>query len=227
MAELKELVAQEARPLPVILLLDVSGSMAGGKIQSLNLAVKEMLKTFSSSESIRAEIHVGIITFGDKASIHTKLQPASKIGFTEFMADGMTPMGEAFSICKSIVEDRDIVPSRAYRPSIILVTDGLPDPDSGWELKLKALISEGRSAKCDRWAMGIGDDCDENMLRQYLNNPNAKVFHGEDATEIVNFFRYVTMSTVHQANNPDPNKPVPQNNIPDLKDPFDPNAIRF
>lgn len=226
MTELKELVAQEARPLPVILLLDVSGSMAGGKIQNLNLAVKEMLKTFSSSESIRAEIHIGIITFGDKAAIHTKLQPASKINLVEFMADGMTPMGEAFSICKSIVEDRDQIPSRAYRPSLILVTDGQPN-DAGWEQKMHSLITDGRSAKCDRWALGIGDDCDENMLRQYLKNPDAKVFHAEDATEIVNFFRYVTMSTVQQSKSSDPYKPVTQSSIPNLKDPFDPNAIRF
>ena len=226
MAELKEIIAQEARPLPVILLLDVSGSMAGGKIQSLNLAVKEMLKTFSNSESIRAEIHVGIITFGDIASIHTKLQPASKIEFTEFKADGMTPMGKAFSICKSIIEDRDQIPSRAYKPSIILVTDGQPN-DSGWEEEMSSLVNDGRSAKCDRWALGIGDDCDENMLMRYLNNTEARVFHAEDATEIVNFFRYVTMSTVQQSKSSDPNKPVTQSSIPKLKDPFDPNAIRF
>lgn len=226
MAELKELVAQEARPLPVILLLDVSGSMAGRKIQSLNLAVKEMLKTFSVSESIRAEIHVGIITFGDKAAIHTKLQPASKINPEEFIADGLTPMGEAFSICKSIVEDRDQIPSRAYRPSIILVTDGQPN-DDGWEQKMHSFIHDGRSAKCFRWALGIGDDCDETMLRLYLNSSDAKVFHAEDATEIVNFFRYVTMSTVKQSKSAEPNKPVVQKSIPNLKDPFDPNAIRF
>ena len=47
MSRLKEFTTQTARPLPVILLADVSGSMGvDGKIQALNHAVREMIEAF-------------------------------------------------------------------------------------------------------------------------------------------------------------------------------------
>ena len=50
-----------AKPLPVILLLDVSGSMHGNKIDSLYDAVVEMIKTFEHAiikeTIIRACVH--------------------------------------------------------------------------------------------------------------------------------------------------------------------------
>ena len=56
---LKEYAIPEARPLPVILMLDVSGSMGvDGKIESLNSAVQEMLSAFKEQDDSQAEIHV-------------------------------------------------------------------------------------------------------------------------------------------------------------------------
>ena len=65
MEKLKEFTLSSARPLPVIVLADISGSMLEhGKIQSLNLAVREMLEAFRDEDDLRAEIHVAVITFG-------------------------------------------------------------------------------------------------------------------------------------------------------------------
>ena len=43
--DLSKYTAPTAKPLPVVLLLDVSGSMIGAKIQNLNESVKDMLET--------------------------------------------------------------------------------------------------------------------------------------------------------------------------------------
>lgn len=45
---LKDVVIKEVRPLPVLLLVDNSGSMANEKINTVNVALKEMLAEFSS-----------------------------------------------------------------------------------------------------------------------------------------------------------------------------------
>src|SRR5437763_1821259 len=51
MSRLKEFTVPSARPLPVVLLADVSGSMsADGKIDALNAAVAEMLAAFAEEE---------------------------------------------------------------------------------------------------------------------------------------------------------------------------------
>src|SRR5690606_12720836 len=55
MSKLKEFTMSSARPLPVIVLADVSGSMsANGKIDALNDAVSEMIATFAEEDDTRA-----------------------------------------------------------------------------------------------------------------------------------------------------------------------------
>ncbi len=66
----------KAKPLPVILLLDVSLSMSGSKIESLNKAVAEMLESFRGSESSETEIDVAVITFGGTVELAQPLASA-------------------------------------------------------------------------------------------------------------------------------------------------------
>lgn len=55
----------KARPLPVILLLDRSGSMYGENIDTLNSAVNEMIESFKTAGQGEVEINLGVISFGD------------------------------------------------------------------------------------------------------------------------------------------------------------------
>ena len=128
----KEFTIASARPLPVILMADVSGSMAAdGKIDALNSAVAEMQAAFAEEEDGGAEIHLAIVTFGGTAALHLPPTPAGDVQWTPMQASGRTPMGAALDIVTDLVEDRDQVPSRAYRPTIVLVSDGLPNDE--WE----------------------------------------------------------------------------------------------
>ena len=80
MSKLKEFTATTARPLPVVILADTSGSMSeNGKIEALNTALMDMIGAFGEEEQGRAEIHVAVITFGGTAQIHQELVAAAKI----------------------------------------------------------------------------------------------------------------------------------------------------
>ncbi len=169
MSKLKEFTMSSARPLPVIVLADVSGSMgANGKIDALNEAVSEMIATFSDEDDVRAEIHVSVIAFGGGgASLHKPLRPARETRWEPMSASGRTPMGEAFEVARAMIEDREAVPSRAYRPTLVLVSDGVPTDD--WRTALATLLASERASKATRFAMGIGDDADcpsSNALRR-------------------------------------------------------------
>jgi Mg-chelatase subunit ChlD len=122
MSSLKKFAVATPRPLPVIVLADTSGSMGeNGKIEALNAAMKEMVSTFARESRLRAELQVGLITFGGKAQMHLPLVAAHNVtGLTEFKAEGVTPMGEAFELAHHLLEDKDRIPSRAYRPVLIL-----------------------------------------------------------------------------------------------------------
>lgn len=200
---LNEFIRQDARPLPVILLLDTSGSMDGHKIDALNRSVQAMIESFADEKSTRAEIHVSIITFGGQAELYLDMTPSSQVEWEDLVADGMTPMGDALEIAKQLVEDKDRIPSRSYRPSVILVSDG--QPNDNWQAAMDAFIREGRSAKCDRWALAIGADADTHVLKKFLNDSEKRVFEAGDAEDIHKFFRFITMSTSMRSKSADPN----------------------
>ena len=216
MPSLKEFTVASARPLPVILLADVSGSMAAdGKIEALNRAVAEMQATFAEEEDERAEIHLAVVTFGGTAALHTPLTPASDVRWTPMEADGRTPLGAALDIATDLVEDRERVPSRAYRPTLVLVSDGLPNDE--WEGPLKRLLGSERAAKAERFALGIGADADHDMLRRFLDDPEGRVFEAHEGREIRKFFQWVTMSVTSRSRSTEPNRTA-DIDPPDLDD---------
>ena len=207
MTSLKEFTVSSARPLPVILMADVSGSMdADGKIDALNSAVAGMQAAFAEEDDGRAEIHLAVVTFGGTAAIHVPLTPASDVQWTPMQASGRTPMGAALDIVTDLIEDRDRVPSRAYRPTVVLVSDGIPNDE--WQGPLKRLLGSERAAKAQRFALGIGADANHQVLRAFLDDPEGRVFEAHEAREIRKFFQWVTMSVTSRSRSGQPNQTV-------------------
>ncbi|RDV36431.1 VWA domain-containing protein [Bradymonadaceae bacterium TMQ3] len=207
MSKLREFTTQAARPLPVIVLADVSGSMGvDGKIQALNHAVREMIEAFRDESDLRAEIHVSVITFGGEASVHVPLGASHKVEWNNLSASGGTPMGGAFNLVRTMVEDRDTIPGRAYRPTIVLVSDGQPTDD--WKQQLQALLGSERGGKAFRMALAIGADADHSVLKDFLADPEARVYQADEARQIRKFFQIVTMSVAQRSKSATPNSAV-------------------
>ena len=113
----KKFTTPTAKPLPVVLLLDVSSSMSGDKIENLNKAVEDMLDTFAQEEKMETEILVSVITFGNQVELQVPYTKASQVQWQGLQANGMTPMGTALKMAKAMIEDKETTPSRAYRPT--------------------------------------------------------------------------------------------------------------
>lgn len=234
--------APKAKPLPVVLLLDVSGSMnevvdpenargtgqtfesdgqtwervEGGvsKMEILNDAVRKMVDSFVGEERMETEFLVSVITFGDTATLHLAPSAASAVNWTEMEANGSTAMGAAFSLARKLIEDKEVIPSRAYRPTVVLVSDG--QPTDNWEDALEALVMGGRSSKCFFLAMGIGGNPGVQVLERFISQTPVlaelngvpvrnSVFHAADAAHIHEFFRKVTMSVTIRSKSQTPN----------------------
>ena len=212
---LNSYVAREPRPLPIFILADTSGSMRGEKINELNLALREMLIALNEADDIRGKFQLSVIAFGGEVRLVQPLQDIAGLSLSELTAAGNTPMGQAFETVQEMIEDREIVTSRAYTPTIVLISDGIPTDCSeemfrrknyfDWE-PLKSLHSGERSAKCQRLALGIGDDADTEMLKAFIDNPEVPVIKTKDASGIAKFFRWVTMSTVARMHSVNPNE---------------------
>lgn len=212
---LNSYVAREPRPLPIFILADTSGSMRGEKINELNLALREMLTALHDADDIRGKFQLSVIAFGGEVRLIQPLEDITGLTLSELTAAGNTPMGQAFEIVQEMIEDREVVTSRAYTPTIVLISDGIPTDCSeemyrrknyfDWE-PLKNLHSGERSSKCQRLALGIGEDADTEMLKAFIDNPEVPVIRTKDASGIAKFFRWVTMSTVARMHSVNPNE---------------------
>jgi uncharacterized protein YegL len=221
----KKFTVPDPRPIPVVLLLDVSSSMDGAKIDSLNIAVSEMVDDFKNGAG-ETDIALAVITFGKKVEClyDPPYKKPAEIQWAELQSNGMTPMGTAIKMAKAMIEDKETTKGKWYRPLVILVSDG--QPNDSWEQPLEAFIKEGRSAKCDRMAMAIGQDADEDVLKRFIDGTSNSLFYAHNARDIQKFFKLVTMSVSQRTKSKDPNV-VPQaapldpgNNSKDSPDDF-------
>ena len=205
---MQQFAVATARPLPVIILADVSGSMLeNNNIGALNAALKDFLHTLSQESRLNAEIQVSIITFGGlKAEVHVPLTPAWQINQTnDLVASGGTPMGGAFELAVEMIENKEIIPSRACKPTIVLISDGIPTDN--WEASFDKLKNSDRAQKASRMAMAIGTGADKNMLKAFVNDLEAsEVFEAHNAKEIHRFFRAVSMSVSSRSQSNTPNQ---------------------
>ncbi|MFG2049602.1 VWA domain-containing protein [Micromonospora sp. NPDC048935] len=198
---LKDFVTTTPRTLPVLILADVSGSMAHeSKIETLNRSIGEMIRSFTELRETTYVITVAVITFGGVARIHQPFTPAGSLEWRDMPAEGPTPLGRALGIAGDLLEDRTQVPGRSAKPVLVLASDGRPTDD--WEGAMEQLLGAPRARKATRFAVAIGNDVDEeamDVLERFATAGAEGVVRAENAHRIVEFFDWLTMSVSQQA----------------------------
>ncbi len=154
--------------LPIIFLLDTSGSMAGGKISKLSSALvtfkDELLLT-----NIECVVDVSIITFSDTVRIVQNFTSIDKLQIPQLDAFGSTNMGKGISVAIQIVndyiEDLKSQEKSFYKPFIIMITDGQATDDINHSVNLVKQYG----SKFNFWIFGI-DDVDYQQLLKFTSN---------------------------------------------------------
>lgn len=228
-------IKKEDRALPVFILVDVSGSMQGQKIGTVNVALKEMINRFKKIENPKGVIELCVLSFGN-GEIKT-IKPLSRISDSDYFeldTMGDTPMGKCFESVADMIEDYTIVSNRSFTPTIVLISDGNPtdfdnyktgmsmEEINNWPALIK-LNSGARSSKATRLGIGIGADQDYNIIKAFINNAEIPVIKATDTDTIAKFFDWVTMSISVSSVSANPNK----TSILDAKDFFDDEDIEF
>ncbi len=165
-------VTNPAPRCPVLLLLDVSGSMEGEPLRQLQAGLDQFLRETSDDETASMSVELEIITFGGEATIVTPFAPVATVAEykPEIHANGSTPMGEALRLASvELSERRKLYRAKGiacYKPWVILMTDGYPNDD--WESSAASMKRQAEDKKLQFIGIGIGDDADFATLAKIL-----------------------------------------------------------
>lgn len=150
-----------------VLLVDVSGSMAGAPIEALEAGFKQFVDEIQDDPVARKRAEIAVVTFGTHANLLVAFQEARALQPATFPVGGTTNMADGINLALEQIENRKLA-YRAegihyFRPWIFLLTDGRPD-DAGIEGALERLSSAERARKVTVFPVGVGEQVDWDML---------------------------------------------------------------
>jgi uncharacterized protein YegL len=210
-----------SRPLHFIWIADCSGSMdTGGKIQSLNTAIREALPNMRrvARENPNAQVLVRVLAFADGASwIAAEPTPVDNFAWRDLSAGGVTDLGKALSLVAEVLKVPPMS-SRALQPVLTLLSDGIPT--DRWERGLNDLLAQPWGAKSIRIAIAIGRDADYEVLQRFIGDPSRRPLTANNSAELSDLIQWASTAVVQLASSP----PVGQTG--DVATPvFVPNAV--
>lgn len=117
--------------LHILLMIDVSGSMQGTRIEQVNYALENIVKTMRNREDLYSAVKLGIMEFADKAVwVTPRPVPMEDYVFTSIQAQKwFTCYGNAFlELEKKLHKAEFMNPDLGeyFAPLILFVTDGEP-----------------------------------------------------------------------------------------------------
>lgn len=162
MNELLERDASVKKVMPLIFIIDKSGSMTGERIASVNKSMADILPMLNeiSAENNDAKIKIGVMEFDHTPNwITPALVEPHLFNWVEIATDrGLTAFGGA---CKSLNEQlsRNALlsdPEGYNKPVIILLSDG--EPTDEWNHNVEKLRQNQWFKLSQKFAIAIGHD---------------------------------------------------------------------
>jgi uncharacterized protein YegL len=152
---------------PCVLLLDVSGSMQGSRIEQLNAGLIAYKDQLAGDTLAAKRVEVAVVTFGGQVTTVSQFTTAETFIPTTLSANGDTPMGAAIQRAIDMLQERKTTYRsngiNFYRPWMFLITDGAPTDE--WQSAAER-VKQGESSKAfSFFCVGV-EGADMNLLKQ-------------------------------------------------------------
>jgi len=145
---------------PCVLLLDVSGSMAGQPINELNEGIQLFWQEVSKDPLASKRVEVAVVTFSDDVEVVQDFATIENSQPPVLEAEGATAMGSGILTALDMLRNRKEVYRRNgisyYRPWIFLITDGAPtEPQEVMQQAAQAIQQEEAKKGVAFFAVGV------------------------------------------------------------------------
>ncbi|MDT9594399.1 VWA domain-containing protein [Nocardioides zeae] len=201
------------RPLHLVLVLDLSGSMRrGGRIQALNTALREVLPRLR--DEARANPHtrllVRVLGFATQPWwVLATPTPVEELTWQplEAVPQGLTELGSALVLLADAMADLDAEAASghgAYPPAIVLVSDGRPTATTGTDVAtgMARLLATRAGAGAVRLALGVGRDADLPSLRRFIGDDEVPVLRADNPEQLVECMAWASRAASRGASMP-------------------------
>lgn len=178
------------RRLPVYLVVDTSGSMAGEHLEQVKNGIQMLVAALRQDPYALETAWLSVIRFGSTAEVMVPLTELTAFQPPNLTVTGTTNLGAALSLVadQAVKELTKTTPTTKgdWKPMVFLMTDG--GPDSGWESGLTRF-------KKEKWGLVVCcsvDGGNETVLKQISD----VVVHlnTSDSNAIKAFFKWISAS---------------------------------
>lgn len=191
------------RTLTVFFLIDTSGSMAGGKISSLNVAIRDTLPMLEqiSSENTDTEIKIAALQFASGCDwMYPRPLPVEDFEWNDLEATGLTSLGAAYQeLLKKLSQTSGFMQeaNASCAPIMILFSDGVPTDDAkhGHE----HLKTNNWYKAAIKIAVAIGDDANKDVLKEFVNDNSEAVLTVHNVTDLKKMIYLVSVTATQVA----------------------------
>lgn len=181
----------DERRLPVYLVLDCSGSMAGEPIAAMQMGLRALVSELNNDPFAAETVWLSVITFGSTAEQLVPLSDIITFEVPDLEAGGTTSMGEALDLLgerfTAEVRSNTSTVKGDWRPMVFLFTDGAPTDE--WQEPLARFHGEQRATLI---ACGAGPEVRDDVLRQ-LSETVVRLDNTQPGT-LSGFMKWVTAS---------------------------------
>lgn len=191
------------RTLTVFFLIDTSGSMAGGKISSLNVAIRDTLPMLEqiSSENTDTEIKIAALQFASGCDwMYPRPLPVEDFEWNDLEATGLTSLGAAYQeLLKKLSQTSGFMQeaNASCAPVMILFSDGVPTDDA--KHGLEHLKTNNWYKAAIKIAVAIGDDANKDVLKEFVNDNSEAVLTVHNVTDLKKMIYLVSVTATQVA----------------------------